>query len=232
MTRLGRSVWWAVLVVAATGLLLSLVIVAVSSEEKLRVEEVRGSAAAGAPPTRVQESERSGARRSAGPRTDRVGRSAAVPPQARPRAARPVRLSVPSVALDLSVTSVGVQPNGQMALPPDPREVGWYRFGPAPGSGGGSAVLAGHVDTQEYGVGPLARLGEVGPGDRIDVRLSTGRSTTYRVDSVERFDRQALPESVFGRAGRERLRVVTCTGPYLPEAGGYQQNLVVTAVPV
>ena len=52
------------------------------------------------------------------------------------------------------------------------------------------------------------------------------------VDSIERFDQQALPAEVFARTGPERLRLVTCTGPYLPEAGGYQQNLVVTAVPV
>ena len=55
---------------------------------------------------------------------------------------------------------------------------------------------------------------------------------TYRVDSIERFDRQALPATVFTRTGPERLRIVTCTGPYLPDEGGYQQNLVVTAVPV
>ena len=64
-------------------------------------------------------------------------------------------------------------------------------------------------------------------------RSSPGRTTrTYLVDSIERFDRQALPVAVFARTGPERLRLVTCTGPYLPEAGGYQQNLVVTAVPV
>ena len=68
-------------------------------------------------------------------------------------------------------------------------------------------------------------------GARIEIVLATGRRTAYRVDSIQRFDRQALPEAVFGRSGPERLRLVTCTGPYLPEAGGYQQNLVITAVP-
>ena len=48
---------------------------------------------------------------------------------------------------------------------------------------------------------------------------------------VRRYDRQALPEELFARTGTERLRIITCGGDYLPDEGGYQQNLVVTAVP-
>jgi hypothetical protein len=51
------------------------------------------------------------------------------------------------------------------------------------------------------------------------------------VVGVERFDRQGLPEELFSRQGPERLRVITCGGEYDPDAGGYQQNLVVTAAP-
>ena len=117
-----------------------------------------------------------------------------------------------------------------MRLPADPRVLGWYRFGPAPGDGG-SVVLAGHVDSREYGVGPLAALQTIDVGARVEVVTGPDEVRSYRVDSIQRFDRQALPASVFARAGRERLRLVTCTGRYLPDAGGYQQNLVVTAVP-
>jgi sortase (surface protein transpeptidase) len=93
-------------------------------------------------------------------------------------------------------------------------------------------VLAGHVDSRRFGVGPLADLQAIGVGDRVEVTTGPDGTRAYRVDSIERFDRQALPAAVFARTGPERLRLVTCTGPYLPEAGGYQQNLVVTAVPV
>jgi hypothetical protein len=92
-------------------------------------------------------------------------------------------------------------------------------------------VLAGHVDSRRFGVGPLSRLQTIEVDALIAVAGRSGRVRTYRVDSIERFDRQALPAAVFARTGPERLRLVTCTGPYLPEAGGYQQNLVVTAVP-
>jgi sortase (surface protein transpeptidase) len=143
----------------------------------------------------------------------------------------PVRLRVPDIGLDSAVRRVGVGEDGQMRLPADPRVLGWYRFGPAPGAGG-SVVLAGHVDSRRYGVGPLADLEAVEAGDRVEVVTGSNRVRSYRVDSIQRFDRQALPAAVFARTGPERLRLVTCTGPYLPDAGGYQQNLVVTAVPV
>lgn len=92
-------------------------------------------------------------------------------------------------------------------------------------------VLAGHVDSRRFGVGPLADLRGIAVGDRVEVATGSGSVRPYRVDSIETFDRQALPADVFARTGPERLRLVTCTGPYLPQAGGYQQNLVVTAVP-
>ncbi len=37
---------------------------------------------------------------------------------------------------------------------------------------------------------------------------------------------------LFARSGPARLTVITCGGPYLADQGGYQDNVVVTAVPV
>jgi sortase (surface protein transpeptidase) len=126
-----------------------------------------------------------------------------------------------------------VADDGQMELPPDPRVLGWYRFGPAPQEDeGGSIVIAGHLDSNRFGLGPLVRLRDVQPGDMIDVRVQGGRTVVYEVRDLRRFDRQALPASIFARSGPELLRLVTCGGAYDADAGGYQKNLVVTAVPV
>lgn len=145
--------------------------------------------------------------------------------------AQAVRLTAATVGIDLRVRPVGVARDRQMALPPDPAVMGWYRYGPAPGSGRGSVVLAGHLDSRRYGLGPLVRLRDVQVGDRVEVTLDDGTRRAYRVRSLRRFDRQALPAELFSRVGPERLRIVTCGGAYLPDRGGYQQNLVVTAVP-
>jgi hypothetical protein len=147
-------------------------------------------------------------------------------------AARPVRVALSSVGIEAPVRPVGVAEDGQMQLPPDPRVMGWYRFGPAPGTAsGGSVVIAGHLDSKRFGLGPLARLRDMEVGQPIEVALADGTTSTYTVVAVQRFDRQGLPEELFSRQGPERLRVITCGGEYDPDAGGYQQNLVVTAAP-
>lgn len=142
------------------------------------------------------------------------------------RAAR-VRLA----SIDSPVRPVGVAADGQMALPANPAVLGWYRFGPAPGDGTGSVVLAGHLDSKRYGLGPLVALREVDVGDVVRVARSDGGLRRYAVVDIRRYDRQALPEELFARTGPERLRIITCGGEYDPENGGYQQNLVVTAAP-
>lgn len=162
---------------------------------------------------------------------ERVGRTPAGLPTSRPDVAPAVRLTAPTVGLDLPIRPVGVARDRQMALPADPSVLGWYRYGPAPGAGRGSVVLAGHVDSRRFGLGPLVRLRDMQVGDRIQVTRDDGTRRAYLVRSLRRYDRQALPAEIFSRTGAERLRLVTCGGAFLPDLGGYQQNLVVTATP-
>ena len=148
------------------------------------------------------------------------------------RGPRPVRVRLDSVGIDAVVRPVGVQDDRQMRLPDDPAVLGWYRFGAAPGAGQGATVLAGHLDSLRYGVGPLVRLRDVRLGDTFDVTLADGTTAPYAVQRITRFERQALPDELFTRDGPERLHLITCGGAYDIDNGGYQQNLVVTAVPV
>jgi hypothetical protein len=136
------------------------------------------------------------------------------------------------IGLRMPVRPTGVARDGQMALPASNGRLGWYRYGPSPGQPEGSSVLAGHVDTAREGVGPLVRLGALRPGDGIRVRLADGSVVDYRTRSVQRYGKDRLPlAALFDRTGPAVLRIITCTGRYDEEAGGYQENLVVTAVP-
>ncbi|WP_433167065.1 sortase domain-containing protein [Kribbella sp. CA-247076] len=144
----------------------------------------------------------------------------------------PSRLIVEAAALDIPVRPVGVAEDGQMELPANPALIGWYRFGPGPADDQGTVVLGGHLDSKEYGVGPLVRLRRVEAGDLITVRSTDGSTSRYRVRRVEDIAKRKLPvDQLFAREGPRVLKVVTCGGPYNEATGGYRDNLVVTAVP-
>ena len=115
------------------------------------------------------------------------------------RSPRPTGVRLDSVGIDAPVRPVGVQADRQMRLPDDPAVLGWYRFGAAPGDGRGATVLAGHLDSLRYGVGPLVRLRDVHLGDTFDVTLADGTTATYAVQRITRFERQALPDELFTR---------------------------------
>ena len=106
-----------------------------------------------------------------------------------------------------------------MALPDDVDRVGWYRFGPVPGDDG-SAVLAGHVDDREQGLGAMAPLRAAAVGEEVDVTDGAGTTTRWRVISRELIEKQELPlDRLFVRDGPPRLTLITCGGPFLPEFG-------------
>ncbi len=142
------------------------------------------------------------------------------------------RVVAKDVGLDLDVVPTGVARNGQMDLPDKPTQLGWYRFGAAPGDRRGAVVLAGHVDSARYGAGPLTRAAGLERGDRIDVHDTGGGTTTYEVKKVQRISKDDFsPDDVFDRSGPAVLRLITCGGVYDAKRGGYQDNLVVTALP-
>ena len=147
---------------------------------------------------------------------------------ARPTAV-PRLLSIPRLGLRMPVVPRGVDDRGAMALPASAFTVGWYRFGSRPLDRTGATVLAGHVDTRAEGAGPLALLAAVRVGDLVEVRAGR-RTVTYRTTSVTRIGKTLLDlPAVFSRAGPPRVHLVTCGGAYLPEEGGYQDNVVLVA---
>ena len=147
--------------------------------------------------------------------------------------APPRQLRVDSVGISMPIAATGVAQDGQMELPEDPQVIGWYRFGSSPGDRRGSTVLGGHVDSVAGGIGPLARLASVQVGDTVTVTGSDGAPVRYRVETVQRITKAALPvDTLFRPGGRHQLAVVTCGGRYIPEAGGYEDNIVVIAAPV
>ncbi len=160
--------------------------------------------------------------------------AATPPPVAGPSPTAPVRVTIPAQEIEVPVDPVGVADDGQMAIPPLAERGGWYRFGADPGDAAGTTVVAAHVDSvASGGTGPFVRLGDVRPGDRVEVALADGSVRAYAVERVERFPKsQARWPDVFTRDGAPRLALVTCGGAFDRATGHYTDNVLVIAAPV
>jgi hypothetical protein len=130
----------------------------------------------------------------------------------------------------MPITAVTVDDSGAMALPARPTEIGWYAYGPRPGSAQGSAVLGGHVDSREYGIGPLVGLKQLRRDDEIIITTTAG-AERFRVAAVQLINKQNVDlRNMFKRVGEPLLRILTCGGTYR-RSGGYEANVIVTARP-
>jgi hypothetical protein len=144
--------------------------------------------------------------------------------------AAPVSVRIPAHDVMSRVVPVGVdQATGELSVPADPAEVGWYQFGVTPGAAG-AAVLAGHVDWKGR-PGAFIHLDEVEPGERIEVDLGDGTSHAFVVAETHLILKTELPPDLFARTGPAKLVLITCGGEFDRSIRRYKQNVVVVANP-
>lgn len=142
----------------------------------------------------------------------------------------PVALRIDAFDIDMPVTEVGIEADGQMEVPESAAVAGWYRYGPAPGSAEGSAVIAAHVDDSEMGLGPFSRLRDIEVDTELVVTTADGVEVAYVVDAREQTSKQEVDmDLVFDRSGQHRLVLVTCGGRWNRDVGHYDDNVVVYA---
>jgi sortase (surface protein transpeptidase) len=136
-----------------------------------------------------------------------------------------------AVLVDASIEATTLQPDG--ALEPPFGVVGWYAGPgwPKPGHPG-AAILAGHINSQALGPDTFARLVEVQPGDRAEVRYDTGESVTFVVTRSAAMAKTEVPkdDTIWDAQNpAPLLRLITCD-PNTPLKGGhYLGNWVVWA---
>ena len=142
----------------------------------------------------------------------------------------PTTLQIEAIGVTAPVIPLGVVADtGQMEVPDNVDEVGWYRFGPTPGQPG-SSVLAAHVDLYGEGPGVFYNLDRLLPGDSISVLFEGGETTTFVVTSSERVPKGGLAvESIFSQDGEPVLTLITCGGAFNYSSRTYDDNVVVTA---
>ena len=138
----------------------------------------------------------------------------------------PVQLQVPAIALDVSLSTLGLNLNGTVEVPTDIEQPGWYRFGPSPGQDG-SAVILGHVDSYQ-GPATFYKLRTLLAGDLVYVTLADGVSAQFKVAYVAQYLKTAFPDQlVYAGHGSSSLQLVTCGGAFDTHTGHYLSNVVV-----
>ena len=147
--------------------------------------------------------------------------------------ADPVRIEIAAIDLEAPILPLGVViETGQMEVPQNVDEVGWYRYGPAPGRPG-SAVLAAHVDMAGEGPGVFFHLDRLRIGDQVNVAFDDGTTSAFVVSHAERVPKGELNfDSLFSPGGEPLLRLITCGGDFNRTLRSYDDNIVITAHPL
>jgi len=162
--------------------------------------------------------------------------SAAPAREGRPAASQrvtfiPQRLTLPGRA------SAAVHPaatvDGLLVVPENVQHVGWWDGSARAGEPFGSTVIAGHIDSDTEGIGFFVRLRRIKVGDTITLRGDSHR-LKYRVTSVRKVPKKALAtdSQAFKQTGPHRLVLITCTGNFRRDRGGYDSNLLVVGKPL
>ena len=121
--------------------------------------------------------------------------------------------------------------SGVMQIPLDPRRVGWWTGGAAPGAAHGTVVVVGHVNYAGI-TGVLAAVATTRPGDRVSIAEPGRRTVRYVIAAVRTYPKSSgIPAQVFARRGAPRLVLITCGGPFDSTTGNYEDNLVAYARP-
>jgi len=144
----------------------------------------------------------------------------------------PSYLKIPAIGVAADVQHVGVAASGNMAVPTNYSDVGWYRDGSRPGEAG-HAVFAGHVDN---GIGLKAVFGnlhKLSSGDEIIVGNGSGEIRRFAVTENVVVDLASFPaEDVFRNEGEAGLVLITCDGAWNSAANEYEKRRIIYARPV
>ena len=121
---------------------------------------------------------------------------------------------------------------GDLAIPANIKQAGWWDGGSRLGDPYGGIVIAAHVDSFTQGLGRFAELLTMRPGDFVTLTSAHLREQ-FRVVSADLVPKSSVSATsdLFSAQGRPRLVLITCGGAYTP-AAGYRSNMVVTATPL
>ena len=142
-------------------------------------------------------------------------------------AAQITGVDAPSIGLATAdTTSLGLRDDNSLDVPRSAATVGWYERSASPGEVG-PTVLAAHVNFRGE-AGAFSRLGQMQPGEAVEVHRDDDTTAVFAVDRVERYAKDAFPtEAVYGPTSDGEIRLITCGGVFDERTRSYEDNIVV-----
>lgn len=139
----------------------------------------------------------------------------------------PVRLIIPAINVNASIQQLGVTQSGEMDVPNNTVDVGWFKLGSRPGEKG-SAVIAGHLNGKNGEAGVFTNLYKLKQGDKLYIEDDKGVSITFVVRENRAYD-SGYAEDVFSSSDSAHLNLITCNGVWDKNKKSYTKRLVVFA---
>lgn len=147
-------------------------------------------------------------------------------PRAAPANLAPWRLSIPASGVDAAIQTVGLTKDGNMDVPTNYTDVGWYKQGPKPGEVG-NAVLAGHLNDGASTAGVFQNLSKLKVGDYIYIK-DGDKQQRFLVLEMQNYSVDKAPlNKIFGSSTERQLNLITCSGNWDKSKQEYNQRLVV-----
>lgn len=162
-------------------------------------------------------------------------------------AGEPSRLVMPALGVDAPFETIGLdttaapdarglQPLGN---PRDRTRAGWYRAGPAPGSGQGTILTNGHTYRDGSAIFKEDFASRVQVGQVISIVQRNGSVCSYRITQLwpevnanRDYPRLIANEKIYNFQGPERLFLTTCGGNWNSRAQDYDEITLLIATPI
>lgn len=145
---------------------------------------------------------------------------------------KPFRLLIPAIGVDAVIQSVGLSEKitGEMAVPTNYTDVGWYNKGPVPGMPG-NAVIDGHLNGKKFVKAVFYDLDKLMPGDSIYVIDENDKTLEFIVTGKQLYDYNANTTDIFaGDTKNPRLNLITCAGDWMNTKKLYDKRMVISAI--
>lgn len=138
-----------------------------------------------------------------------------------------MNIIISKIKVNSAVESVGVTLGGNMDVPLNTNDVGWFNKGVVPGEIG-SAVIDGHSGLSKKRPAVFDNLNKLKKGNIVTIKNEKGESINFVVQKTKVYNSNANTKEVFvSNDGKAHLNLITCAGSWNKKLGTHNKRLVV-----